>query len=110
AIQYGDVRAHESERPAVDNEAPRARLHKSGASAVSPIRDRQQNCRARNHSERGEKQTLPVHKKLGTHAAGVLHARRRVPHRHRGGLVSLTNPMMAQIAPSTMKTFKNAPN
>src|SRR6266404_4328417 len=57
-IHQGHVRAHESQRPAVYNESSRARLNKAGASAVSPIQDCQENCRARNQSERGEKQTL----------------------------------------------------
>jgi hypothetical protein len=53
AIHHRHVRAYEAKGSAIDYESAVAGLHKSRPAAVGPVRNRQQNCRARNQHERG---------------------------------------------------------
>src|SRR5712692_4900856 len=101
-----NVRADEPEGFLVDHKAGFIGCRKTWPRAprvppaAAPVGNRKQNCRARNQRERGEKQLFPAHENRKGLAG---------PARHYRGFVSRTNPMMAQPAPSTTKTLKNAP-
>ena len=58
------IRAHETKRPAIDDESDSIGLHKRRArtaAAAAPMRDRKQNRRARNQSGHGEQKCFSGH-------------------------------------------------